>query len=108
MLSNELAVDLKRGESMHIAICIGSSCHLKGSRCVVEQLQTLVLENGLKEQIALTGSFCMGHCQTGVSVLLDGEVYSVSPESAARFFNETVLPRLSREKQQEAPAPLRG
>ena len=92
---------------MHISICIGSSCHLKGSCGVVEQLQALVLENDLKEQIVLTGSFCMGHCQTGVSVLLDGEVYSVSPENAARFFYESVLPRFKREKQQDTPAPLR-
>lgn len=29
---------------MKITICIGSSCHLKGSRQIVEELQRLVAE----------------------------------------------------------------
>ena len=32
---------------MKITICIGSSCHLKGSRQIVEELQRLVAEGGL-------------------------------------------------------------
>ena len=42
---------------MKVTICIGSSCHLKGSRQVVEQLQQLVSENNLKDQIELAGTF---------------------------------------------------
>lgn len=33
---------------MKVIICIGSSCHLKGSRQVVEKLQALVKENHLE------------------------------------------------------------
>ena len=33
---------------MKVIICIGSSCHLKGSRQVVEKLQALVKENTSK------------------------------------------------------------
>ena len=33
---------------MKITICIGSSCHLKGSRQIVEELQRLVKENQLE------------------------------------------------------------
>ena len=50
---------------MKITICIGSSCHLKGSRQVVEQLQYLVAQHNLNEQVELSGTFCMGKCQTG-------------------------------------------
>ena len=42
---------------MKITICIGSSCHLKGSRQIVEELQRLVAENGLKDKIELAGKF---------------------------------------------------
>ncbi len=79
---------------MKITICIGSSCHLKGSRQVVEGLQALVDKNGLKDKIELEGTFCMGQCQTGVNVKMDGKVYSVSPDSVEEFFNKDVLPRL--------------
>ena len=79
---------------MKVTICIGSSCHLKGSRQVVEQLQQLVSENNLKDQIELAGTFCMGKCQTGVNVTIDGECFSVSPETTRDFFQNELLARL--------------
>jgi NADH:ubiquinone oxidoreductase subunit E len=79
---------------MNITICIGSSCHLKGSREVIARLERLILDHGAGEQVSLQGSFCMNHCQTGVSVQLDGEYYSLSPDSAELFFIRHVLPRL--------------
>ena len=42
---------------MKVTVCIGSSCHIKGSRQVVEQLQQLVADNGLKEKVDLGGTF---------------------------------------------------
>ena len=81
---------------MNITVCIGSSCHLKGSRAVVEKLERLILERGLKDEIALCGSFCMGQCQTGVSVRLDESYFSLTPENTERFFVQTVLPKIAR------------
>ena len=83
---------------MNITVCIGSSCHLKGSRAVVEQLEKLILAHGLKGEIALCGSFCTGKCQTGVSVLLDGAYFSLAPEDTERFFVQTVLPTIAKTK----------
>lgn len=79
---------------MKITVCIGSSCHLKGSRAVVEGLQALIARNNLKDKIELAGTFCLGRCQTGVNVLVDDERFSVSPETVEEFFEKTVLPRL--------------
>ena len=76
---------------MKVTICIGSSCHLKGSRQVVERLQQLVDENGLKEKVELAGTFCLGRCQTGVNVLIDDRDYSVSPETVDKFFADEIL-----------------
>ncbi|MBO5321506.1 MAG: (2Fe-2S) ferredoxin domain-containing protein [Clostridia bacterium] len=75
---------------MKITVCIGSSCHIKGSRIVVEELQKLISENNLTEKIELAGTFCMGKCQQGVCVTVDDEFYSVSPETVKNFFEETV------------------
>ena len=80
---------------MKVTVCIGSSCHIKGSRQVVEQLQKLIAENNLDNKVELGGTFCMGKCQMGVCVTVDDEFYSVSPETVDEFFNDTVMPRLA-------------
>ena len=79
---------------MKITVCIGSSCHIKGSRQVVERLQALIRENSLGDKVDLSGTFCMGKCQQGVCVTADGEFFSVSPESVDTFFAENVLGRV--------------
>jgi len=86
---------------VNITVCIGSSCHLKGSRIVVERLEHLILERGLKDEIALCGAFCTGQCQTGVSVRLDEAYFSLNPENVEQFFLLTVLPRLAQDKEAE-------
>ena len=75
---------------MKITVCIGSSCHIKGSRRVVERLQYLIAENNLSDRVELGGTFCMGKCQQGVCVTVDGEFYSVTPETAEEFFEQNV------------------
>ena len=78
---------------LKITVCIGSSCHIKGSRQVVEGLQYLIAENNLGEKVELGGTFCMGKCQQSVCVELEGEVFSVSPDTAEAFFKNEVLKR---------------
>ena len=80
---------------MKVVVCIGSSCHLKGSREVVEKLQNLINDNDLKDKVTLSGKFCMGNCQNGVSVTVDGELFSVSPDTVEEFITTNVLDRLS-------------
>ena len=75
---------------MKITVCIGSSCHVKGSRQVVEQLQNLIAENNLGDKVELGGTFCIGKCQQGVCVTVDDEFYSVTPDTAFDFFQENV------------------
>lgn len=80
---------------MKVTVCIGSSCHLKGSRQVVETLQRLIAENELKDKVDLAGTFCMGNCQNGVSVTVDGKLFSVSPETALRFFETEIKSKVA-------------
>ncbi len=79
---------------MKITVCIGSSCHIKGSRQVVEQLQYLISDKNLGDKVELGGTFCMGNCQKGVCVTVDGEFYSVTPDTVDDFFTNTVLKNL--------------
>ena len=75
---------------LKITICIGSSCHLKGSRQIVSTLQDLVRQHGLGDKVELAGQFCMGQCQKGVCVMVDDTFHSVTPETVEAFFNEHV------------------
>ena len=75
---------------MKVTVCIGSSCHMKGSHQVVAQLRQLIDQNKLGDQVCLGSTFCMGKCQQGVCVTVDGELHSVSPASAAEFFENNI------------------
>ena len=75
---------------MKVTVCIGSSCHIKGSRSVVEQLQDLIARENLNDKIELAGTFCMGKCQQGVCVTVDEEFFSVSPETVSSFFEKEI------------------
>ena len=79
---------------MKITVCIGSSCHVKGSRLVVEQLQKLISESNVEDKVELGGTFCLGECQKGVCVTIDGEFFSVSPDTVDEFFTENVLNKI--------------
>ena len=83
---------MKRGFVMlKITVCIGSSCHIKGSRQVVEQLQALIAENNLGDKVDLGGTFCMGQCQQGVCVTVNDTFHSVTPDNVGEFFATEVL-----------------
>lgn len=79
---------------MKVVVCIGSSCHLKGSRQVVEQLQYLIGKEGLGDKVELGGTFCMGKCQQGVCVTVDDAFFSVSPETVGAFFDTEIKAKL--------------
>lgn len=78
---------------MKVTVCIGSSCHVKGSRQVVGTLKNLISENQLAEKVELGGTFCMGRCQEGVCVSIDEQVYSVSPDTVEEFFEMNIKGR---------------
>ena len=73
-----------------VEVCVGSSCHIKGSRQVVEGLQYLISEAGLGDKVELGGTFCMGKCQQGVCVTVDDNFFSVSPDTVKDFFEKEI------------------
>ena len=79
---------------MKVTVCIGSSCHIKGSRQVVEQLQYLIAKNNIKDKVELGGTCCMGTCQQGVCVTVDDAFFSLTPESTDDFFAKEILAKV--------------
>ena len=80
---------------MVITVCIGSSCHLKGSREIVQSLENLIASHNLTDKVTLSGSFCLGECEKGVCVRRDGELFTVTPDTTEQFFQNEVLAKLA-------------
>ncbi len=76
---------------MKITVCIGSSCHVKGSRDVVETFKRLIEEKNLQDKVELGGTFCLGSCRDGVCLEMNGQIYSVTPDTVEEFFDNEVL-----------------
>jgi hypothetical protein len=85
----------KGGKKMELMICVGSSCHLRGSEEVVKRFQALIDKEKLNKQVILKGSFCMGQCSdSGVTVGFGDKFYKALPENAEKFFYDTLLPQM--------------
>ncbi|MCR4925497.1 MAG: (2Fe-2S) ferredoxin domain-containing protein [Clostridiales bacterium] len=78
---------------MIVQICVGSSCHLKGSEKIVELFEKAIRENSLENEITLAGNFCTGKCnRVGVTISVDDEVYTgITPEKFSGFFQDKIL-----------------
>lgn len=76
-----------------LEVCIGTACHLRGSREVIETFQSLISKNGLKNKIDFSGKFCLGHCENkGVGVSVNGIEFDVNSNDTLKFFEDEVLP----------------
>ena len=85
---------------MVIQVCVGSSCHLKGSYEIVELLTKAVQDNHLEDEISLAGSFCIGKCnREGVTVQVDDEIHvGITTGNFKEFFDEKVLSVIENER----------
>ena len=81
---------------MIIQICVGSSCHLKGSEDIVMLLQKAVEDHHLEAEVTLAGSFCTGQCnRVGVTVQVDDDLYTgITRENFSEFLNDKILRKL--------------
>ncbi len=76
---------------MIITVCIGSGCHVKGSRRIIAILQTLIERYRLDGRIELEGCFCRERCTEGVVLTFDGAmVTGVTPDNVEAIFERQV------------------
>jgi NADH:ubiquinone oxidoreductase subunit E len=82
-----------------VQICVGSSCHLKGSQEIVELFEKAVAEHRLEDEVVLSGSFCIGKCnRMGVTVQVDEEIHvGITPENFREFFQTNILDAIGQE-----------
>ena len=83
-----------------VQVCVGSSCHLKGSQDIVELFQRALEEHKIQDEVVLSGSFCIGKCnRVGVTVQVDDDVHvGVTTENFREFFKTNVLDVIENER----------
>ena len=81
---------------MVVQVCVGSSCHLKGSPEIVELLQESIEKENLGDSVTLVGSFCIGKCnRVGVTIQVDDEIHTgITRENFKEFFQKQILKKL--------------
>lgn len=82
---------------MIVLVCVGSSCHLKGSQEIVEKMQSAVEEHKLQDKVSLGGSFCTGACnREGVTIQIDDVAHTgITPENFDEFFKTQILDKVN-------------
>ena len=85
---------------MFIQVCVGSSCHLKGSADIVELLETAVAEYHIEDEVVLSGSFCIGKCnRVGVTVQINDDIHvGITRDNFREFFKKNVLDVIKNER----------
>ena len=76
-----------------VQICVGSSCHLKGSQEIVTLMQKAVEEYNLDGDVVLMGSFCVGKCnREGVTVQINDDIHvGITPQNFKEFFKKNIV-----------------
>ncbi|MDD2458868.1 MAG: (2Fe-2S) ferredoxin domain-containing protein [Eubacteriales bacterium] len=93
---------------VEIIVCVGSSCHCKGSGAVIEQYQDLIRQHQLQKEVTLKASFCHQACTRGIAVSFNGRtIYHLTPESAAAAFTSEVLDQTAQSRPARPAKPTR-
>lgn len=83
-----------------VQVCVGSSCHLKGSDAIVEMLENALKEHNIEDEVVLTGSFCIGKCnRIGVTVQVNDDIHvGITTENFREFFKKNILDVIENER----------
>ena len=81
-------------EKLVVYVCVGSSCHLKGSHTIVKLMKKAIAEHNLEDKVELKATFCLGHCTDGPSVKVGDEVFGMVEEKFQELFEEKILSRV--------------
>lgn len=84
---------------IEVVVCVGSSCHIKGSRLLIKQLSKLINEYKLGDQVTLKGSFCLEHCAEGFNWKIGDSFFSSKDvKEAEGIFRQRIIEPLCGEK----------
>ena len=75
--------------SVKVTVCVGSSCHVRGSRSVLARFSEILEEQGVPYRVSLVGCFCMDRCGERMNWKFeDQDISSTSAEEAEQTLRE--------------------
>lgn len=70
-------------KNITVELCMGSSCFARGNSEILQAVETYLSEKGLQDRVELVGHLCLGKCNQGPNLRIDGTDYSgITPEEA--------------------------
>lgn len=80
---------------MDILVCIGSSCHVRGSYKIMSELKEMIMQKDLDSRIQVKAAFCLGYCKAGVTIKVDEQlVTGVTKENLTEVFYKYILKKV--------------
>ncbi|ERJ12687.1 (2Fe-2S) ferredoxin domain-containing protein [Haloplasma contractile] len=77
-----------------ITVCIGSGCHVRGARKIIEKIKQYIVDYDLDCNITLKGCFCQNLCNEGVIVKFNDLLVSgVTTENIISYVKKYVVNR---------------
>lgn len=93
---DQSSLNIQPDNNVTITVCVGSSCHLRGSHEIIQLLKELIRSNALERNVILKGSFCMDNCTEGVNVKINEELFSIgSVDEMKEIFQKKVASAFS-------------
>ncbi|MCR4402912.1 MAG: NADH-dependent [FeFe] hydrogenase, group A6 [Firmicutes bacterium] len=84
--------------ALDVSVCVGTGCYLRGSYDVIDTFTRLAEDDEFMGRVNLKATFCLEHCDRGVSIKVGDEIITgVTPENAQRVFHDQVAARLTKE-----------
>ena len=85
---------------MIVQVCVGSSCHIRGSEKIIKLLQDYIQAYNFSDDITLAGSFCTGKCNNiGVTIKVNEQIITgITVENFNKFFDEYIIKGINSER----------
>jgi NADH:ubiquinone oxidoreductase subunit E len=78
-----------------IAVCVGTSCYLKGSYNLLQRLLELAKEHNVQDRVSIGATFCLERCSQGPNIRINDEVVSGATEDKIKeIFEKQVLAKI--------------
>lgn len=85
---------------IEVKVCVGSSCHMKGSYQVIKTFDELIKKNDFENIVKIKASFCLGCCLNGIATMVNDKVITnVGFSNAEQVFYEEIFQLASEELQ---------
>jgi NADH-quinone oxidoreductase subunit G len=96
-ISNEMIKiqEAKSARKVDVAVCVGTSCYLKGSYNILQKLLKMAKDYAVEDRLSIGATFCLERCVKGPNIRVNEEIVSgVGEENLKEIFENIILVRL--------------